>query len=139
MNNNEKLKDEFKISYNFEDEIDDEYEKELERDIESNCNEFRLYVDKLEIEEKNDDELLQMEKSQIIDFKNYQINKLKAYIISLEKEKEDLIENFKNSTNVLLNRIKDLEQSMYGQRPQTPNIMAQIKKSEKIGKDFNKE
>ncbi len=134
MNINEKLKDEFKISYNFDDEIDDEYEKELERDIESNCDQFKIYVDKLEMEEKNDDELLQMEKSQIIDFKNYQINKYKAYIVSLEKEKEDLIDNFKNSTNILLERIKDLEQNIYGMRPQTPNIMAQIKRNEKSGK-----
>jgi hypothetical protein len=141
MNINEELKDGFNISYNFDDEIDDEYDKELERDIESNCDQFKIYVDKLEMEEKNDDELIQMEKTQIIDFKNYQLNKFKAYIISLEKEKEeeeDLIDNFRNSTNILLERIKDLEQGMYGTRPQTPNIMAQIKRNEKLGKTLNK-
>ena len=128
-----KLKDEFKISYNYDEDLDDEYERELEKDIEKNCDQFNVYIDKLELEEKNDSDIYQMEKFQIIDFKNYQINKLKAYVVSLEKEKEDLIENFKNTTNILLERIKDLEQNLYGNRPQTPNIMAQLKKNEKLG------
>jgi DNA-directed RNA polymerase subunit RPC12/RpoP len=124
-----KLKDEFKIRYNYEeDQIDDEYEKELERDIEQNCDQLQVYIDKLEIEEKSDAELIQLDKYQIIDFKNYQITKLKAYIFSLEKEKEDLIENFKTTTNVLLEKIKDLEQTSYGKRPDTAIIMDKINK-----------
>src|SRR5690606_15157383 len=110
-------------------------------DIEQNCNELKVYIDQLELEEKDDSELMKLDKYQIIDFKNYQITKLKAYIQSLEKEKEDLIENFRNTTSVLLERIKDLEQNQFGMRPQTPNIMAQIKKKEKYanGIDFEKE
>jgi hypothetical protein len=123
-----KLKDEFKISYNYEeDQIDDEYEKELERDIEQSCDQLQVYIDKLEIEEKSDSELLKLDKYQIIDFKNYQITKLKAYIHSLEKEKEDLIENFKTTTNILLEKIKDLENKNYGKRPDTAVIMDKIK------------
>jgi hypothetical protein len=134
-----KLKDEFKISYTYdEDQIDDEYEKELERDIEQNCDQLQVYIDKLELEEKSDAELLQLDKYQIIDFKNYQITKLKAFILSLEKEKEDLIENFKTTTNVLLEKIKDLEHKSYGKRPDTAIIMDNINKGSSSTKDAQK-
>ena len=115
------LKDEFKINYNDEN-MNDDYERILEKDIENNCD-LNVYVDKLEFEEKKDEDLIKMEKQEIIDFKNYQIQKLKAYIISLEKEKEDLIENYKNTTNSLLDRIKDLESKNIGARPETAFIL----------------
>jgi hypothetical protein len=72
-----------------------------------------------------------MEKQEIIDFKNYQIQKLKAYIASLEKEKEDLIENYRNTTNTLLDRIKDLESKSYGERPETAYILNNINNGKK--------
>jgi hypothetical protein len=68
-----KLKYKFKISYNYEEgQIFDEYEKELERDIEQNCDQLQVCVDKLEIKEKSDAELIQLDKYlTIIDSKNY--------------------------------------------------------------------
>lgn len=103
----------------------DSYEKQLDKEIEANCD-FGTYVDKLEVEEKPDSELLKLDKHEIIEFKNYQIKKYKAYIASLEREKMDLIENFKDTTNVLLERIKEYEEKDIGERPQTAFIMKQI-------------
>lgn len=124
------VKDEFRYLFKEDNEAEDEFEKTLEKEIEKNC-EFNVYVDKLEIEEKSEDQLQNLEKHEIINFKNYQIQKLKAYIYSLEKEKEDLIENFKNTTNVLLEKIKELEFDQTGIRPQTPFI------ANKLNKKFN--
>jgi hypothetical protein len=124
------VKDEFKYLFKEDNEAEDEFEKTLEKEIEKNC-EFNVYVDKLEIEEKSEEDLQNLEKHEIINFKNYQIQKLKAYIYSLEKEKEDLIENFKNTTNVLLEKIKELEFDQTGIRPQTPFI------ANKLNKKFN--
>ena len=87
-----------------------EYENQLVKDIESSCN-FSVYVDKLDIKNEFTDEELaaQKTKEEIISYKNDQIQKLKAYIASLEQEKEDLIDNFKDTTNLLLEKIKDFE------------------------------
>ena len=108
------------------DELDDSYEQKLDKEIEENCD-FNEYVDKLEVEEKTYSDLLKLEKAEIIEFKDYQIKKYKAYINSLEKEKQDLIENFKETTNVLLEKIKEIEEKKYGERPQTAMIMNDIK------------
>ena len=119
------LRDEFK--YDIEDSLDDEYEKILDKDIETNCG-LNIYIDKLDdIEEISKDTLLNMEKKDIIDYKNLQIQKLKAYIFSLEREKEDIIENFKNTTNILLEKIKQKEYEDYGVRPETAKIVEKIK------------
>lgn len=107
----------------------DSYEKRLDKEIEENCN-FQEYVDNLEVEEKSLEDLLLMSKENIIDFKDYQIKKYKAYITSLEQEKIDLISNFKETTNILLERIKELEEKTYGQRPQTALIMKNIQSNQ---------
>ncbi len=109
----------------------DSYEKKLDKEIETNCN-FSEYVDKLHVDEKPYEELLKMEKNEILDFKDYQIKKYKAYINSLEQEKQDLIENFKDTTNILLEKIKELEEKKYGERPQTAVIMNEIKKNPQL-------
>lgn len=106
----------------------DSYEEKLDKEIEANC-EFKEYVDKLDVEEKTNEDFLGMDKQDIIDFKNYQIKKYKAYISSLEKEKQDLIDNFKETTSILIERIKELEEHEKGERPQTAIIMNNIKKS----------
>ncbi len=124
--NKPQVKEEFQYEFPEDADNDDEYEKALEKDIEANC-ELSVYVNSLEIEEKSDFELLKMEKEDIIDFKNYQIQKLKAYVFSLEKEKEDLIENFKTTTNVLLEKIKENEYNNTGMRPETPFITKKLK------------
>ena len=87
-----------------------EYENQLVKDIESSCN-FSVYVDKLDIKnEFTDEELIaQKTKEEIVKYKNEQIDKLKAYICSLEQEKDDLIDNFKETTSLLLDKIKDFE------------------------------
>ena len=121
----DELNDEFK--YNNEDSLDDEYEKILDKDIETNCG-LNVYVDKLDdIEEMSEVDLLKLDKKDIIDYKDKQIQKLKAYIQSLEREKEDIIENFKNTTNILLEKIKQKEFEDYGIRPETAKIVENIK------------
>jgi hypothetical protein len=136
-NKQESLED-FKYLVPNENDNEDEYEKALEKDIEANCD-FSVYVNSLEIEEKSDNDLLQMEKQDIIDFKNYQIQKLKAYIFSLEKEKEDLIENFKNTTNVLLDKIKENEFKESGMRPETPFITKKLKTKQVVTNAFEEQ
>ncbi len=128
----QKKKDEFKITHSYienDNGLDDEdLQKRLEIDIENDCNSEikKIYVDKLEIKEIADKELILLDKQEIIDHKNYQIQKLKAYIISLEKEKEDLINNFKETTNFLLEKIKQDEFNEFGVRPQTAQIVDNI-------------
>ena len=91
---------------------DIEYEKILEKEIESNCT-FNKYVDKLKLRDDfTDEELLTKKGEEIISYKNEQITKLKAYIASLEQEKEDLINNFKNTSNAFLDKIKNLEMQL---------------------------
>lgn len=136
-------KSDFNYKYNFNDENDevksnDSYEMRLDKEIEDIANiAFKEYIDKLEVEEKDDKELLKLDKKEILDFKNYQIKKYQVYIGSLEKEKEDLMENFKETTNVLLDRIKELEEKSYGVRPQTAVIMDKISKKDKKTNDIN--
>jgi len=127
-----KKKDEFIINHSKQDEdnqLDEEdLQKRLEHDIENDCNSEikKIYIDKLELKEIPDKELILLEKQEIIDHKNYQIQKLKAYILSLEKEKEDLINNFKETTNFLLEKIKQDEFKEIGVRPQTSQIVDNI-------------
>ena len=101
---------------------DQEYENHLVKDIESSCN-FSVYVDKLEIKDEfTDEELIaQKTKEEIVKYKNEQIDKLKAYISSLEQEKEDLIDNFKDTTSLLLEKIKDFESDPYYQKKKENN------------------
>jgi len=141
----QKKKDEFIITHkNVDDENkleEEDLEKRLELDIENDCNSEikKIYVDKLEIKEIPDKELLLLDKQEIIDHKNYQIQKLKAYIISLEKEKEDLINNYKETTNFLLEKIKQDEFNEIGIRPQTAQIVDNImgEKDKIINKNNN--
>ena len=122
---------------------DIEYEKLLEKEIESNCT-FNKYIDKLELRDDfTDEELIsQKTKEEIISYKNEQLTKLKAYIASLEQEKEDLINSFKNTTNALLDRIKELELKLNNnnsinpsnqiiiERPQTAMIVKDLQVQE---------
>ena len=85
-----------------EEEEEDAFAKELEKDLEKESN---IYINNFQLnEEKTDDELLLMSKEEIITYKNIKISQLKSYINSLEKEKEDLINNFKITTDTLLKK-----------------------------------
>ena len=59
----------------------------------------------------------------------------------MEKEKEDLINNFKITTDTLLEKIKQIEYNNMGVRPQTAHIIKDIKENKKrktiIKKDKN--
>ena len=79
-----------------ENEEEDDFAKQLEEDLEKESN---IYINNFELKiEKSDDELLKMTKEEIITYKNIQISQLRSYINSLEKEKDDLIKNFKITT-----------------------------------------
>lgn len=116
-----------------------EYEKILEKEIESNCT-FNKYIDKLELRNDfTDEELIsQKTKEEIISYKNEQLTKLKAFIASLEQEKEDLINSFKNTTNALLDKIKDLELKLNNNNPMNENnpIYIERPKTAMIVKDL---
>ncbi len=149
------LKSDFNYSMPFNDEENVgnlEYEELLEKDIESNCI-FNKYIDKLELrDDLSDEELIsQKTKEEIISYKNEQLTKLKAYIASLEQEKEDLINNYKNTTNALLEKIKDLEFKLnlnnpnndnnlnYIERPKTAMIVQDLQENDNNNKiDNNK-
>ena len=137
--NKNDLSNEFKIempSTEEESQNDLEYENHLVKDIESSCN-LNVYVDKLEIKnEFTDEELIATKtKEEIIKYKNEQIDKLKAYISSLEQEKEDLIDNFKDTTSLLLEKIKDFESDpLY-----INNLNKEKDKNKMINKDNNEE
>jgi len=73
------------------------------------------------------------EKDRIIAEKDVLIEKLKADIRSLIEEKEEMIDSFKTSTNILLEKIKDLESQKTGYRPQTANILARPKNDKRVG------
>ena len=134
------MKDEFQYNLPLNDDGQEaEYEKMLEKDIESQCD-FSVYVNKLEINNDFSDEDLIKNKSkeEIVDYKNAQIIKLKAYIASLEKEKEDLIDNFKETTSQLLERLKDAEYKKVGVRPETPMLTKNMMKKGGVTKnDFH--
>ena len=156
-NNENNIDFNFPLPIDDEDNLDDlEYNKILEKEIESTCI-FNKYIDKLEIKNDfTDEELITNKtKEEIISYKNDQIIKLKAYIASLEQEKEDLINNFKNTTNALLDKIKDLEQKIkkenisntinnvnnndiYIERPGTAMIIQELKENEINNKDVTK-
>lgn len=107
-----------------ENEEEDEFAKQLEADLEQSSN---IYVNKLELtNDKSDDDLLLMTKEEIITYKNIQISQLKSYINSLEKEKEDLISNFKTTTDALIEKIKQIEYNSIGIRPQTSYIVKEM-------------
>ena len=54
---------------------------------------------------------------------NQRVRELEAAVYLLENEKESLIESFQNSTNILIERIKTLEEQVHGQRPKTAQIL----------------
>ena len=118
-----------------ENEEEDDFAKELEKDLE---NESNIYINNFQSkEEKTDDELLLMTKEEIITYKNIQISQLKSYITSLEKEKEDLINNFKITTDTLIERIKQIEFNNQGIRPQTACIIKEINDNKKTKSKIN--
>jgi hypothetical protein len=155
---NNSLENDFKYSLPIDETQDDDYEKLLEKDIESSCN-FTKYIDKLELnDDLTDEELIKTKtKEEICEYKNNQILSLKAYITSLEQEKDDLIDNFKETTSQLLERLKDLESknlennfynnndnnsvdpfSISHQRPETPMIAKNLRKNNNNNINSNK-
>ena len=112
-----------------ENEEEDAFAKQLEEELEKETN---IYINNFELKsEKSDEELMAMTKEEIITYKNIQISQLRSYINSLEKEKEDLINNFKITTDTLLEKIKQIEYNNMGIRPQTAHIIKDIKENKK--------
>jgi len=119
-----------------EDNIDEE---NLIKDFDDIDNEINLaeqlkqeyegdyFKDKEKIKEDiSDTELFSMSKENIIQYKNYQILKLKTIIKNLKQEKEVLIQNYKQTTDNLLKHIKELEFKGTGERPVTAKIIHKI-------------
>lgn len=69
----------------------------------------------------------------IIKEKNNMIEHLEAQLVIKEDEEDEMIENFNQSTNILLERIKKLEVEYIGIRPQTAQILKDIDKEMPAG------
>lgn len=133
--NNIEMNNDFKYSLpDLINEQDDEYQKILEKEIESQCG--MVYKNKIDTSDDiSDEELIKKTKEEIIEYKNSKMRELKAYIASLEQEKDDLIDNFKDTTNLLLEKIKDLESKTLGFRPETPMIAKNLRKKKGVTKE----
>ena len=93
------------------------------------------FKDKEKIKEDiSDTELFSMSKENIVQYKNYQILKLKTIIKNLKQEKEVLIQNYKQTTDNLLKHIKELEFKGTGERPVTAKIIHKIEKNSENNK-----
>lgn len=63
------------------------------------------------------------EKDALIHEKDALIDELRTEVRRMIDEREDMIDSFKISTNVLIERLKDLESQKTGYRPQTANVL----------------
>ena len=106
------------------DDIDNEINLEEQLKKEYECDYFKDN-DKIK-EDISDTELFSMSKENIIQYKNYQLLKLKTIIKNLKQEKEALIQNYKQTTDNLLKHIKELEFKGTGERPVTAKIIHKI-------------
>lgn len=116
-------------------DIQDDFDKQLEKEIEQECS-FNKYISpssSLTANTISDDDLLSKSKLEIIQYKNKQITELKNIIINNEHEKDSLIDNYKDTINKLLERIKELETKSIGTRPQTATIAKRIQQSSSNG------
>ena len=113
-NNDIKEYDDLDNEINLEEQLKKEYEGDDDKDN-----------DKIN-EDISDNELMSMPKENIIQYKNYQILKLKTVIKNLKQEKESLIDNYKQTTDNLLKHIKELEFRGTGERPMTAKIVTKI-------------
>ena len=106
------------------DDLDNEInlEEQLKKEYEGGDNKDNEKIN----EDISDNELMLMSKENIIQYKNYQILKLKTIIKNLKQEKESLIDNYKQTTDNLLKHIKELEYKGTGERPMTAKIVNKI-------------
>ena len=88
-------------------ELDNENDYQLLKDLNKNCD-VNISSKEEEFSKDNmidDNELLNLTKEEIIEIKNYKILKLQTYIKLLEKEKQDLINDYKLMSDTLLEKI----------------------------------
>ena len=65
----------------------------------------------------------------MIESQKKEIKYLTQKVTSLLRERDDMVDNFKLSSGVLLERLKDLEaQQSLGERPQTASVLSKISK-----------
>lgn len=63
--------------------------------------------------------------------KDSEIERLKSELESLKQESEVMVESFRISSDMLLERLKDLETvNFHGERPQTAQVLGRIHKNE---------
>ncbi len=78
------------------------------------------------------------EMQEIIEAQKREIKQLSTKVKTFEEEKDQIVENFKQSTSMLLERIKDLEsqQTLGHERPQTACVLNNICKCERMLENF---
>ena len=141
-NDNKKLyeidEDNSENSNENENNIKDNYDSDNEINLEEQLKkeyEGGEFIDNEKINEDiSDNELMSMPKESIIQYKNYQILKLKTIIKTLRQEKESLMDNYKKTTDNLIKHIKELEFKGTGERPMTARIVNKIVSSNDIEK-----
>ena len=122
--NKKKIEDDDLLEEKEYDDLDNEInlEEQLKKEYEGDDNKDNEKIN----EDISDNELMSMSKENIIQYKNYQILKLKTVIKNLRQEKESLIANYKQTTDNLLKHIKELEFKGTGERPMTAKIVNKI-------------
>ena len=108
---------------NLKDNYDLDNEIDLEGQLKKEYEEGEFIDNEKVNEDLTDNELMLMPKENIIQYKNYQILKLKTIIKTLRLEKESLMDNYKKTTDNLIKHIKELEFKGTGERPMTAKIV----------------
>ena len=82
------------------------------------------------MEQTKEERMSKEELQQIVERQQREIQKLTKKVKEYQEEKELIVNNFKQSTSVLLERIKDLEsqQTLGHERPQTAYVLENISK-----------
>ncbi|CAJ1429470.1 unnamed protein product [Effrenium voratum] len=73
--------------------------------------------------------LLDTHVSNELDLLKSEVKRLRSKVQSLQREKDDMVDNFRSTTQILLNRIKELE-AVEADRPQTAAVIARIEGKE---------
>ena len=110
------------------DDLSDENEEDMER--------YRAMAEKIGTGGASEDfhgnagQMSFIEMQQIIESQKRQIKNLTAQNKQQEEEKDSIIESFKQSTSMLIERLKDLEsnQTLGHERPQTACVLNNIRK-----------
>ncbi|OLQ00201.1 hypothetical protein AK812_SmicGene17165 [Symbiodinium microadriaticum] len=74
--------------------------------------------------------LLDAQVSNQLNLLKAEVRRLRSKVQALQNEKDDMVDNFRSTTQILLNRIKELESNDAQSRPQTAAVIDRIEVGE---------